>query len=114
LCAYDADHAKSLDDISFFNLIHAHGPVITHSFAQEVLFEDLFATITDEVLETIFRNSGKKAILQMLSESHPLASEEIAQQPRAFFEGLEKAVGSGAQIVEKAILKKMYTKIGIA
>ncbi len=114
LCAYDADHAKSLDDISFFNLLHAHGPVITHSFAQEVLFEDLFATITDEVLETIFRNSGKKTIMQMLGERRPLTSEEITQQPRVFFEGLEEVVGSGAQIVAKAILKKMYAKIGIA
>jgi hypothetical protein len=60
LCAYDVNHAKSLDEKLFFNLIKAHGPVITSSFSQEIKFENFFPTITGNVLETILERPVKK------------------------------------------------------
>ncbi|NIQ05337.1 MAG: hypothetical protein GWO20_06305, partial [Candidatus Korarchaeota archaeon] len=36
LCAYDVNHAKSLEEKLFFGLIKAHGLVVTSSFAQQV------------------------------------------------------------------------------
>ena len=113
LCAYDVNHVKSLEDKFFFSLIRAHGPVITHSFAQEVKFENLFPTITHEVLETVFGKIGKKIVLEMLYERHSLALHEITGDPRYFIEGLEDVVGSGAQVIAKSIVRQMHSKMGI-
>ena len=117
LCAYDVNHAKSLDEKLFFSLIQAHGPVITSSFAQEVTFENFFPTIMEEVLETVFGKLGKEIILITLDKRHSLTPGErerrIAEDPISFVEGLEELVGSGAAVIKKSIARKMLWNIGI-
>ncbi len=113
LCAYDVNHAKSLEGKFFFGLIKAHGLVVTSSFAQQVKFEKLFPPIMDEVLETMFGKIGKKTILRMLDEHHSLTPNKIAEDPRSLIEGLEELVGSGAQVITKSVVREMYSKMGI-
>ena len=113
LCAYDVNHAKSLEGKFFFSLIKAHGPVVTTSFAQEVNFEKFFPEITDGVLETMFGKIGKKTILRILDERHSLTPHKIAEDPRSFIEGLEELVGSGAKVITKSVVREMYSKMGI-
>ena len=117
LCAYDVNHAKSLDEKFFFSLIKAHGPVVTSSFAQEVTFENFFPTIMEEVLETVFGKLGKEIILITLDKRHSLTPGErerrIAEDPISFVEGLEELVGSGAAVIKKSIARKMLWNIGI-
>ena len=52
LCAYDVNHAKSLEEKFFFSLIKAHGPVVTASFAREVKFENFFPQSRTRYLKT--------------------------------------------------------------
>ena len=113
LCAYDANHAKFLDEKLFVSLIKAHGPVVTSSFAQEITFENLFPPITDNVLETIFGEMGKNTILEILADRYSLTPHKIAENPVAFIEGLEKLLGSGSCVVAKSLVRKMHLKIGI-
>lgn len=113
LCAYDVNHAKSLEEKFFFSLIKAHGPVVTSTFAREVKFENFFPTIADEVLETVFGKIGKKTILRMLDEHHSLMPHRLAEDPRSFIEGLEELIGSGAQVITKSIATQMHSEIGI-
>jgi len=117
LCAYDVNHAKSLDEKFFFSLIKAHGPVVTSSFAQEVTFENFFPTIMEEVLETVFGAMGKEIILIMLDKSHSLTPGErerrITEDPISFVEGLEELVGSGAVVIKKSAARQMLWKMGI-
>lgn len=113
LCAYDVNHAKSLEEKLFFGLIKAHGPVVTSSFARGVKFESFFPTITDEVLETVFGKIGKEVILRMLGERHSLTPHKIAEDPRFFIEGLEELIGSGAQVITKSLVTQMHSKMGI-
>jgi len=117
LCAYDVNHAKSLEEKLFFSLIKAHGPVVTSSFAQEVVFEDFFPTIMEEVLETLFGAMGKETILIMLDKSHSLTPGErerrVTEDPRSFVDGLEELVGSGAVVIKKSVAREMLWKIGI-
>ena len=113
LCAYDVNHAKSLEEKFFFSLIKAHGPVVTSSFAREVKFENFFPTITDEVLETVFGKIGKETILKMLDERHSLTPHKIAEDPSSFIKGLEELIGSGAQVVTKSVARQMHSKMGI-
>jgi len=113
LCAYDVNHAKSLEEKLFFSLIKAHGPVVTSTFAQEVKFENFFPAIMDEVLETVFGEIGKETILRMLDERHSLTPKKIAEDPESFIEELEELVGSGAQVIAKSVARQMYSKMGI-
>ena len=113
LCAYDVNHAKSLEEKFFFSVIKAHGLVVTSSFARKVKFENFFPIIMDEVLETMFGEMGKETILRMLDERHSLTPHKIAEDPRSFIEGLEELVGSGAQVITKSLVTQMHSKIGI-
>jgi len=117
LCAYDVNHAKSLDEKFFFSLIKAHGPVVTSSFAQEVTFENFFPTIMEEVLETVFGKLGKEIILITLDKRHSLTPGErerrITEDPISFVEGLEELVGSGAVVIKKSAARQMLWKMGI-
>jgi hypothetical protein len=113
LCAYDVNHAKSLEEKFFFNLIKAHGPVVTSSFAQEVKFEDFFPTVISEVLETIFGETSRDTIFRMLEERNSLKLQKIAENPEALTEGLNELIGSGAQIITKSVVKQMHSKMGI-
>jgi len=113
LCAYDVNHAKSLEEKFFFGLIKAHGPVVTSCFAQEVNFENFFPTITDEVFETVFGKVGKETLLRMLYEHYSLTPHRIGEDPRFFIEGLEELVGSGAQVIIKSVVRQMHSKMGI-
>jgi len=113
LCAYDVNHAKSLEDRFFFGLIKAHGVVVTSSFAQEVRFEKLFPTILDQVLENVFGEMGKETILRILDERYSLKSQKIVEDPTSFIQGLEELVGSGAQVITKSVVAQIHSKMGI-
>ncbi|UCE16350.1 MAG: MEDS domain-containing protein [Candidatus Bathyarchaeota archaeon] len=113
LCAYDVNHAKSLEEKLFFNLIKAHGSVVTSSFARQVKFEPFFLTIKEEVLETLLGEMGKETLLRMLYEHHSLTPHKIAEDPGAFIEGLERLIGSGAKVITKLLVKQIHSKMGI-
>jgi hypothetical protein len=113
LCAYDMNHARSLEDKFFLGLIKAHGPVVTSSFAQEVKFETLFPTILDKVLEDVFGEIGKEAILRILEERYSLESQKIVEDPASFMQGLEELVGSGAQVITRSVVAQIHSKMGI-
>lgn len=113
LCAYDVNHAKSLEDRFFLGLIKAHGSVVTSSFAQEVKFERLFPTILDRVLEDVFGEMGKETILRILEERYSLELQKILEDPASFIQGLEELVGSGAQVITKSVVAQIHSKMGI-
>jgi len=117
LCAYDVNHAKSLEEKLFFSLIKAHGPVVTSTFAREIKFENFFSTIMEDVLENVFGEMGREIILITLDRSHSLTpgarERRIAEDPNSFVEGLEQLVGSGAVVIKKSVAREMLWKIGI-
>jgi len=114
LCAYDVNHAKSLEEKLFFSLIKAHGPVVTSTFAREVKFEDFFPTIVREVLDTVFGEMGEETILRMLEEHYSIRPfVRIGEDPGSFTEGLEELIGSGSQVVTRLVVEQMYAKMGI-
>jgi hypothetical protein len=117
LCAYDVNHAKSLEEKLFFSLIKAHGPVVTSSFAQEVTFEDFFPTIMEDVLGNVFGEMGREVILITLDKRHSLTPGErerrITEDPMSFVERLEELVGSGAVVIKKSVAREMLWKMGI-
>jgi hypothetical protein len=117
LCAYDVNHATSLEAANLFRCVKAHGPIVTAQFAQEVAFETFFPAIMEEVLEGVFGELGKELILVMLDPRHSLISGErerrIADDPAGFVDRLEDLLGSGAVAVKQSMAREVLGKMGI-
>lgn len=79
---------------------------------KEENFEKLFIEAVDEGLETL-GESGKHMIFFHLDKSYSIKKHEIPKKPEAFAKGLEKIFGAGASVLEKLILKSLYSKLGL-
>ncbi|KPV62988.1 MAG: hypothetical protein AOA66_1058 [Candidatus Bathyarchaeota archaeon BA2] len=75
-------------------------------------FEKLFIEAVDEGLN-VLGESGKQMIFFHLEKSCSIKKHEIPKKPEAFAEGLEKIFGAGASVLEKLIVKSLYSKLGL-
>jgi biotin-(acetyl-CoA carboxylase) ligase len=73
-----------------------------------ILFEAV-----NEALKQVFREEGTKLIYDYLENNCHLKREEIAKKTRDFSAGLQRLLGSGALVVEKLILRNLYSKFGL-
>jgi hypothetical protein len=79
---------------------------------KEKEFEKLFIEAVDEGLGTL-GESGKHMIFFHLDRSHSVKRHEIPKKPEAFARGLEKIFGAGASVLERLIVKSLYSKLGL-
>jgi len=75
-------------------------------------FEKLFIEAVDEGLGTL-GESGKHMIFFHLDKSYSVKRHEIPKKPEAFARGLEKIFGAGASVLERLIVKSLYSKLGL-
>jgi len=73
--------------------------------------DDLLLTAIDETVKQIFKEAGAKVIYNYLENKYNLRLEEIASKPEDFSAGLEKLLSSAAPVIEKLILKNLYSKL---
>jgi len=75
-------------------------------------FEKLFIEAVDEGLE-VLGESGRQMIFFHLDKSYSIKKREIPKKPEDFATGLEKIFGAGASVLEKLIVKSLYSKLGL-
>ncbi|KPV63716.1 MAG: hypothetical protein AOA66_0672 [Candidatus Bathyarchaeota archaeon BA2] len=75
-------------------------------------FDKLFIEAVDEGL-TVLGESGRQMIFFHLENSYSIKKHKIPKKPEAFATGLEKIFGAGASVIEKLILKSLYSKLGL-
>ena len=75
-------------------------------------FEKLFIEAVDEGLGTL-GESGKHMIFFHLDKSYSVKKHDIPKRPEVFAEGLKKIFGAGASVLERLILKSLYSKLGL-
>jgi len=75
-------------------------------------FDKLFIEAVDEGLD-VLGESGRQMIFFHLEKSYSIKRHEIPEKPEAFAEGLEKIFGAGASVLEKLIVKSLYSKLGL-
>lgn len=75
-------------------------------------FEKLFIEAVDEGLDAL-GESGKYTIFFHLEKSYSIKKHEIPKKPEVFAKGLEKIFGAGASVLEKLIMKSLYSKLGL-
>ena len=73
--------------------------------------DNLLLDAVDETLRHIFKEEGAKVISNFLENKCDLKREEIGEKAEDFSAGLERFLGSAAPVIEKMILKNLYSKL---
>jgi len=73
--------------------------------------DDLLLSAVDETMKQVFREAGVKVIYDYLGNNCHLKREEVVEKPEVFSAGLKRLLSSGAPVIEKMILKDMYSKL---
>ncbi|MGC8998629.1 MAG: hypothetical protein ACP5JW_04430 [Candidatus Bathyarchaeia archaeon] len=77
----------------------------------EALKKALAETI-DEGLLMLGKN-GRDVVYFRLKQSYALKKEEVPNNPEIFVNCLREIFGSGAEVIERAVIRKLYDKLGI-
>ena len=72
--------------------------------------DDLLLNIIDDTLKHVFKEAGTNVIYGYLGNKCHLNRDEIAEKPEVFSTGLKNLLGSGALLIEKMILRNLYTE----
>ena len=78
--------------------------------------EDEFAKILIEAVDhglRILGESSRKAILYHLEKDYSITRTKIPEHTEAFTKGLESIFGAGSLVIERSILKYLYSKLGL-
>jgi hypothetical protein len=75
--------------------------------------DDLLLSVVDETMKQIFKEEGIRVIYGYLENNSHLKREEIAEKLKVFSAGLKRLLGSAAPVIEKLILKNLYSKVGL-
>jgi hypothetical protein len=66
----------------------------------------------DEGLLTL-GESGREAVYFHLNNTYSLKKEDVPDKPQAFDEALRKIFGVGADVIERSVVKRLYSKLEI-
>jgi hypothetical protein len=75
-------------------------------------FDKILLEAVDEGL-SFLGESGKHMVLFHLERNYSISRYEIPKNPEVFIAGLERIFGAAASVLEKIILKCMYSKLGL-
>jgi len=76
-------------------------------------FNALLFEAVDDGLKAVLGETGREVVYYHLQRVYGLRKESIPEHPEVFIEFLNKLFGIGAEIIERAILKKLCLKLGI-
>ena len=69
--------------------------------------------VIDESMTQVFGETSTKVIYDHLERNHHLRREDIPENLETFSFGLEEMYGFGAILLERLILRKLYSKLGL-
>jgi len=75
--------------------------------------DDLLLKAVDETVKQVFKEAGAKVIYDCLKNKYHLKLEEIAGKTEDFSAGLEMLLSSAASVIERLVLKSLYSKLGL-
>jgi len=76
-------------------------------------FNQLLLKVIDDELKQMFGEAATLIIYNHLEKNYSLEREKIPDKLEVFTRGLEDFLSSGAQVIEKIILKKVYSSCGL-
>lgn len=92
-------------------LLSSHDKALGITGAQNVVFEEALAQSVSEAM-AIYGQQVSQVLKAHLERQYSIPPETLAENPRALVEALETVLDSGSRIVERRILRSLYSKIG--
>ncbi|MEM1589861.1 MAG: hypothetical protein QXZ68_01840 [Candidatus Bathyarchaeia archaeon] len=80
---------------------------------KKAVFEKALAEAVDEGL-LMLGESGREVVYFRLRHSYAISREDVPSHPEIFVECLRKIFGSGAKVIEKAIIRSLCRKLELA
>jgi hypothetical protein len=74
--------------------------------------DDLVLESVDEVLADLLGRKCKEAIYDHLERNYSIDRENIPKNLQKFFELLEETFGRGSKTIGKAVIRKLFEKLG--
>lgn len=74
---------------------------------------DLLSVAVNETINKIFKEAGAKVIFDYIKNNYHITLEEIVEKPEAFSAGLQRLTVSATSVIEKMILKSLYSKLNL-
>ena len=76
-------------------------------------FEKILLDVVDQGIRDVFGEAAVRFIYDYLERNSSLRRDDIPEKPEIFAEGLEEMLGSGAKVIEKLVLKNLYSHFGV-
>lgn len=73
--------------------------------------DDLLLSVIDETIKHVFKEAGTNVIYNYIESTCHLKQCEVVEKPEVFSAGLKRLLGSGAPVIEKMILKNLYSML---
>jgi hypothetical protein len=94
-------------------LLSAHDKTLGITNAQNIVFEEALAQSVSEAM-SIYGQQISQVLKTQLERQYSVPPETLAENPHALVEALQSILDSGSRIVERRIIRSLYTKIGAA
>jgi hypothetical protein len=111
ICCVHKNDFERLAEVHKELLISAHDKVLGIANAHDMMFEEALAQSVSEAM-SIYGKQVAQVVSSYLEREYSIPPETLAENPHALVEALEKVLDSGSRIVERRILRSLYTKIG--
>ena len=109
-----------MNRLDFDRLVQAHKDILLSSHhkslgitsTQNIIFEEALAQSVSEAM-SIYGKQVSQTLSAYLEREHSIPPDTLADNPHALVDALEKILDSGSRIVERKILRSLYSKIGV-
>ena len=81
---------------------------------REARFNELLLEVIDDNLNRLFGGMAGNLVYSFLKTVASLDREDITSDLVGFDAGLRKLLGSGATVLEKVIVKDLYSRLGLS
>jgi len=75
--------------------------------------QSILTELVTQRMEQLFGETASRILFDYLKRNHHLPIEDICERSEVFFAGLEEVVGAGAKMLERLVLKDLYSKFGL-
>jgi len=114
ICQYKSGDVASHDEGTLLtDLLRVHGTIVTPNLVKEMNFQAYYLEAVEAALDTIFGETTRQALLYHINKKYALPKQDIPVRPLEFRRALESLLGPGGTLVDRAIQKQIYTKIGL-
>jgi len=90
-----------------------HGRLANLEHGRREALEKILLEAMDETLSLLLSERAKEAIYAHMERYYALRREEIPRSPDRFMACLERIFGRARPVIEKMVLKKFYSKLGM-